>query len=122
MKRGVGQGTDPWRISDTNSIPGGRQGGMKPVLVGQGAGKSEQSAAGHGGEVLDLESVLVEFERSMQLAQAVGQILKGERSVLKVDSASKVRILQRSMRLNLEGGVSFGGQVGVKGLRHFQVD
>jgi uncharacterized phage protein gp47/JayE len=50
------------------------------VLVGQISAHAQQAAAAHGGQVFHFEPVLVELERAVQLAQAVGQIFKRERS------------------------------------------
>jgi hypothetical protein len=82
------------------------------VLVGQVAGHAQQAAAAHGGERFDLQPVLVELERAVQLAEAVGHVFKRERAVLEVDAALQAGILQRAVRLHLEGGGSAGGQVG----------
>ena len=71
---------------------------------------------------LDLQPVLVELQRAVQLAQAVGHVFKGERRVLEVDAAPQAGIHQRAVRLHLEGGVSAGGEVGVEGLGELQVD
>ena len=58
----------------------------------------------------------------MQLAQAVGNIAERERSILEVDSAAQPRIHPWTVRLNLEGGVSAGGQIRVQRFGDLQVD
>ena len=58
----------------------------------------------------------------MQLAQAVGQVFKGQRAVLEVDAALELGILERAVRFHLEGGGSAGGEVGIEGLGELEVD
>ena len=58
----------------------------------------------------------------MQLAQAVGHVFKGERRILEVDAALQIGIHQRPVRFHLEAGVSAGGQVGVDGFGHLQIN
>ena len=122
LKLGVGQGADALRVADADFLAGGGQVGVEAVLVGEIAAEAELAAAAHGGERLDFEAVLVEFERSVQLAEAVGHVFKGERGVLEVDAALEAGIQQRAVGLELEGGVAAGGQVGVDGLGDFEID
>ena len=121
-QRGVGQGADAVRIADANALAGDRKVGVDAVLVGQETGHAQQAAAAHGGERLDFKAVLVEFERAVQLAEAVGNVFEREGAVLEVDAALQPGIRQRAMGLDLEGGGSAGGQVGIEGLGQLEVD
>src|SRR5271166_6761582 len=58
----------------------------------------------------------------MQLAEAVGQVFEGEGSILNVDAALQAGIHQRTVRLDMESGLSVGGQVRVQRLCYFQTD
>ena len=92
------------------------------MLVGQVAGHAQQAAAAHGGQRFHFQAVLVELQRAVQLAQAVGNVFQRERAVLEVDAALQAGILQRAVRLHLEGGGPAGGQVGIEGLGQLQID
>ena len=92
MKRGVGQRAYALRIADADAFAGDREVGVDAVLISQLAAHAQQAAAAHGGERLHLEPVLVELERAVQLAQAVGQVFERERAVLEIDAALQARI------------------------------
>ena len=99
VQRGVGQGADALRIANANALAGDREVGIDAVLVGQVAAHAEQAAAAHGGQGLDLQTVLVELQRAMQLAEAVGHVLKRQRAVLEVDAALQAGILRAGRAL-----------------------
>ena len=82
MQGCICQRADTLRIANTDALAGDREIGVNAVLVSEIAADGERAAAAHGGEGLDLEAVLVELQRTVQLAEAVGQIFKGERTVL----------------------------------------
>ena len=63
VKRGVGQRTDPLRVADANSFSGGGQVGINALLIGHVTADTQQAAAAHGRQRLDLQPVLIEFER-----------------------------------------------------------
>ena len=86
------------------------------MLVGQIAGNAQLAAAGDGSKRFDFESILVEFESSMQLAEAVGNVFKRQGGVLNIDATAEAGIGEGAVSLDLEGGVSTGGEVGVEGL------
>ena len=73
---GVGQGTDPLRIAYANILAVDREVGVEAVLVSQVTGHAQQAAAAHGGERFYLQPVLIEFQSSMQLAEAVGYVFE----------------------------------------------
>jgi hypothetical protein len=76
VQRGIGQRTYPVRIADADSRAGDREVSVDAVLIGQITAHAEQAAAAHGGEGFYIQPVLVELERAVQLAQAVGHVLQ----------------------------------------------
>ncbi len=58
----------------------------------------------------------------MQLAQAVGQVLKRQRSILKIDAPRQARIVERTVRLNAERCCAARGQVRIDRLGQLQID
>jgi hypothetical protein len=58
----------------------------------------------------------------MELAEAVGNVFKRERAILEIDAAVKSWLCERAVRLNLEGGCTAGGEVGIEGFSEFEVD
>ena len=67
----------PWPVTDRSAIDA--------VLVSQIPANAQGSAAAHCGEGFDFESILVEPKRAVQLAKAVGNVFKRERTILEVD-------------------------------------
>src|SRR5208282_3585421 len=82
----------------------------------------ELTAAGHGGEGFHFKPVLIELQRAAQLAEAVGQIFKRERTVLEFDAPLKTGIPQRAMGLELESGDAAGGQIGIERFSELEID
>ena len=68
----------------------------------QGILKRLAARPAHGGQRFHFEPILVELERAMQLAQAVGQVLERQRGILKIDAARQSRVLERAMGFNVE--------------------
>ena len=58
----------------------------------------------------------------MQLAEAVGDVFKREGGVLEVDASAQAGVGEGAVRLNLEGGGSAGGEVGIEGLSQLEVN
>ena len=99
----VGKRGDAFGVTNANFIARDREIGVNPMLVSQESAHVEQSSAAHCGQALDFEPVLVEFQRAMQLAQAVGQVLKRQCTVLEFNAALQAGVFQGTVRFNLEG-------------------
>jgi hypothetical protein len=76
VQRGVGQRRDAGRVADADALAGDGEIGEETVLVGQIPAHAELAAAAHRRERLHFQSVLVEFQGAVQLAQAVGHIFQ----------------------------------------------
>ena len=83
-------------------VPFQCQVGIDAVLIGKVSRHAEQPAAAHGSQRFHFETILVELERAMQLAQAVGQILQRQRSILKFNASRESGILEWAVCFNLE--------------------
>ncbi len=118
----VGQGADALRVANVNAFARNREVGKDSVLIGEVTAERELSTAGHGGEGLNLKAVLIELERAVQLAEAVGQIFKGQRAVLEIDTAFEAGMLQGAVGYNLEGGDAAGSKVGIERFSELEVD
>ena len=92
------------------------------MLVSEVAAEREYAAAAHGGQRSNLEAVLIELHAAIHAAESVGQLLDGERGILKVDVTAEIGIHQRAAGDHLEGGAAAGGEVAIKGLGQLEID
>ena len=78
------------RDSECAPVAGDGKIGVDAVLVGEVAAHAQQPAAAHRGQGFHLQPVLVELQRAVQLAQAVGHVFKRKRAVLEVDAPLEI--------------------------------
>ncbi len=95
---GVGRGAEAVQ-ADAHDVAGGGEVGVEAVVVGEEAADLELAAAGGGGEAFDVEAILVEDERAVQVGQAVGDAVHGEVDVVELDLAGERGLLRARRRL-----------------------
>ena len=122
LQVGVGQRTYALRVANADALAGDIQVGENAVLVREIARNAQLAAAAGGCQRAHFKPVLVELQRAVQLAQAVGQVFESQRRILKVDAAAQARIVQRAVRFNLEGRSAAGGQIRIDGFQQLQID
>ena len=82
MQIGIGRGADAGRIAQAHILPAHGEVEVEFAVVSSGvAAKSDQAAAGVRGETLDLQPVLIEDQRAVDVAQRAGQINIGDGAV-----------------------------------------
>ena len=88
MQIGVGRGADARGIAQANILPVHGQVEIEFAVVGgRVAAKCHQTAAGVRGETLDLQPVLIEDQRAVDVAQRAGQINIGDGAVVNLHPA-----------------------------------
>ena len=99
LQLGVGEGADALGVANVDCFARSGEVGVDAVLIGEESADGEQAAAAHCGQGSDFEPVLIELERAVQLAEAVGQIFKRERAILEIDASLQGGILQAARAL-----------------------
>src|ERR1700684_325101 len=97
MQFGIGRGTHARGVAQANVFANGGQIEIQlPVEVSRIALKSQSSSAGAGGQRFDVRMITSELQRTIESAQATGQRRIRERSIGKLQTALRQRIVKSS--------------------------
>src|SRR3954470_4192399 len=99
LQVGVRYRTHAWRIPQSDLVTGGGQVEIRIALDRDVAAEVQIAAAASGSELFDLQAVLIEVERAIDLAQAVRQVNEGDRTVRDLELAVEVRFVHGSADL-----------------------
>ena len=106
--------------SDTKCLCRYREIGEEPMLVSCITAHAQQASAAHGGEGFHLQAIF-ELQRAVQLAEPRWAGPRAEREPSWKSIRPQSGILHGAVRLDLEGGGSACGQIGINGFGQLQV-
>src|SRR6266566_5397158 len=88
MQVGVGRGTDPRRVTQAYVLPLHGQVKFDLAIVGAGvSAEGEQPTTGARGESFDLQTILIKYQRSVDLIEGARQIRISDGTVRNLQSA-----------------------------------
>src|ERR1700747_1003992 len=93
MKVSVRSGTETRRRTQAHTLPPKREIEIElPIVRGRIAAESDQPTASAGREIFNLQTILIENQRSIDLAKGTRQINVGNRTVLNLNLALHYRL------------------------------